>query len=281
MRHSSTPADQPLCHDEIEWLNAYANEVQTTFCARFESAAHRFKISQPLLDRFALAVATVRANSASHFRAVDEAHNELCIAAALLENSKPVFTCLEYEPALSGCAKSIDFRATTEDDVTVYVDVKTIKPLAIDRWEQFTRAQAEGWFPSNVSVRLSEVGLGGTLWHNMFAARSRMLEYSLELEHKIADGNLSASNSLFVLALCGAGFSWRQDELEDFVSYYRSGTHRGDDPLGNVEARHIQEKRIVITRTISRFACMRRPHGDISPKRLNWDVKPPHAPHFA
>lgn len=281
MPHSPMSADQPLRQDEIEWMNAYATEVLTTFRARFESAADRFKTSQPLLDRFSSAIEAVQGNSRALFRAVDEAHNELCIASALLENSDPAFTCLEYEPVLPGCAKSIDFRATTDGGVTVYVDVKTIKPLAKDRWEQFERALTEGWFPPNVSVVLSKEGLGGELWHNMFAARGRMLEYSLELEQKIAEGNLAAEKSLFVLALCGEGFSWHEDEFEDFVSYYYSDVHRGDDPLGNAEARYVQEKGIVIAKAISRFACMRRPQGDIFPKRLNWNVQPPRHPHFA
>jgi hypothetical protein len=176
------------------------------------------------------------------FRAVDEAHNELCIASALLDNANPQFTCLKYEPILPDCAKSIDFCATTDAGLIVYVDVKAIKPQAKDRWEQFERALAEGWFPPNVSVLLSKDGLGGELWHNMFAARSRMLEYSLELEQEIAEGHLAGNNSLFVVALCGEGFCWHEDELEDFISYYYSGTHRADDPFANAETRYVQSQ---------------------------------------
>jgi hypothetical protein len=273
--------DQLLHQDEIGWINAYANEVLTTFQSRFESASDRFKAWQPLLDRFSSAIEAVKANGRSHFRAVDEAHNEICIAGALLENRAPLFTCLEYEPVLPGCTKTIDFRATMDKGTMVYVDVKTIKPLAKDRWDQFERAQGEGWFPPNVSVALSKEWLGGELWHNMFAARGRMLEYSLELEQKIEEAKLSRGDSLFVLALCGEGFHWHEDELEDFVSYYYSGTHRGDDAFGNAEDRYVQEKNITFTKTISRFACMRRPQGDIFSKRLNWNVQPPHHPHFA
>lgn len=274
-------ADPPLRQDEIDWMNTYADEVLTAFRARFGSAADRFKTSQPLLDRFSSAINAVQGNSRALFRAVDEAHNELCVASALLDNSDPVFTCIEYEPSLADCAKSIDFRATTDGGIAVYVDVKTIKPLAKNRWEKFERARTECWFPSNISVLLSKEGLGGELWHNMFAARGRMLEYSLELEQKIAEGNLGGGNSLFVLALCGDGFSWHEDEFEDFVSFYYSGAHRGDDPFGNAEARYVQEKGIVLTREISQFACMRRPQGEIFSKRLNWNVQPPRHPHFA
>jgi hypothetical protein len=272
--------DQPMRDDEIEWLSDYADEVLETFHTRFESASGRFKTPQPLLDRFTSAVDAVKANGWSLFRAVDEAHNELCIASAILENTEPHFTFLEYEPPIHGCAKSIDFLAISSE-LKVYVDVKTIKPVATDRWEQFEKAQAEGWLPGNVNIMLEKKWLGGELWHNKFAARSRMLEYSLELEQKIAEGNLPEGNTLFVLALCGEGFYWRQDELEDFVSYYFSGAHRGDDPFSKAEARYIQEKNIAIAQTISRFACMQRLQWDILQKRLNWNVHPPRDPHFS
>lgn len=270
----------PMRDEEIEWLNVYADEVQKIFRTRFESASDRFKSPQLLLDRFTSVVDAVHANGRSLFRAVDEAHNELCIASAILENQEPQFTCLEYEPPLNGCAKSIDFLATS-GDIKVYVDVKTIKPVATDRWEQFEKAQVKEWFPDNVNIMLEKKWLGGELWHDMFAARSRMLEYSLELEQKIAEGNLSGGNTLLVLALCGEGLYWHQDELEDFVSFYYSGTHRGDDPFSKAEARHIQDKHIAIAKTISRFACMHRPQGGILQKRLNWNVQPPRHPHLS
>jgi hypothetical protein len=268
------PTDQPMRDEEIEWLNAYADEVQEAYRTRFENASDRFKTPQPLLNRFTSAVDAVKANGWSLFRAVDEAHNELCTASAILENQELQFTCLEYEPSLHGCAKSIDFLATF-GDLKMYVDVKTIKPVATDRWEQFEKSQAEGWLPGNVNIMFEKEWLGGELWHNMFAARSRMLEYSLELEQKIAEGNLSEGNTLVVLALCGEGFYWHQDQLEDFVSFYYSGAHRGDDPFSKSEARHVQDKHIAIAKSISRFACMRRSQGDVLLKRLNWNVQPP------
>jgi hypothetical protein len=151
---------------------------------------------------------------------------------------------------------------------------KLPKPQTKDRWEQFERAVAEGSLPQKTSVLMHKDWLGGELWHNLFAARGRMLEYALELERKIAEGHLSRDNSLFVLALYREGFTWEEDELEDFISYYHSGTHRSDDLFANAEARYIQNKNIVITKTISRFVCMRSFPGDIFHERLNWNVQP-------
>ena len=104
--------------------------------------------------------------------------------------------------------------------------MKIIKPQVADRWDQFEKAAKEGWIADNVHVVIAEDWLGGEIWHAWFAARARMLEYTLELERKIADANLAGDNKLFVLSLCSDGFRWQQDGLEDFVSFYRGGIHR-------------------------------------------------------
>ncbi len=225
------------------------------------------------MRRFIETVGTVLKHGRSRFRAVEEAHNELCIAAAILSNESIRFVRLEYEPPLHGCAQSIDFRATAERGLTLFVDVKTIKPEARDRWDQYQRALYERWFPPNVHVIVEKEWLGGELWHNMFAARSRMLEYTLELEKKIADGGLTGQEeTFFFLALCGTGFHWRESQLEDFVEFYRTGVHRTGDSFSKVEIKHIEKNNLSFDRTISRFACMRRSQNDIHLKSVNWNV---------
>ncbi len=268
----------PLADDRVEWLKCYAAEVHEAFEAEFTGAGDRFRQGQRLLSRFAAAVDTVLKNGASYFRAVDEAHNELCIASAILANPNQTICNLDYEPPLPGCAKSIDFRATAESGVVYYIDVKTIKPESKDRWEQYEKAVKEEWLPKDVRVVLSKEWLGGELWHHMFTARGRMLEYALELENKIAEGGFAGTNALVVLALCGNGFHWHQDELEDFVSFYYSGVHRGDDPFSQAELRYMQENNLSLKRSISSFACMKRPNGIIHQRPINWRVQPPGSP---
>lgn len=264
-----------LCKKDIEWLNTYAEKVDNTFSSFFRTQEHRFRNWALLVDRFKTAIGKLLCDGRSFFRAVDEAHNELCISNAILVNPNPRFVSLEYEPILSSCRKLIDFRASSSDGFTAYVDVKTIKPISKDRWDQFDRAVKEGWFPDNIEVMISEESLGGELWHNMFAARSRMLEYAIELEQKIAECKPTADNTIFVLALCGDGFYWHEDELEDFVHFYYSGFYRHDDPFSKVEAHYVTEKKITLAKSISRFAYMRRPQGELYSKRLNWNVRPP------
>jgi hypothetical protein len=266
--------DLSLSADDIEWVKAYAAEVMEAFGAEFAAANDRFKDGQVLLNRFNAAIESVLKNGRGHFRAVDEAHNELCTASALLSNTKLKFIRLEYEPSLSGCPKTIDFRATAEDGQIAYVDVKTIKPESTDRWDQFERATAERWFPENIIVGISKEWLGGEIWHGWFAARSRMLEYSLELEQKITEAGLAADNVIPVPALYGDGFRWHQDQLEDFVSFYYCGVHRGDDPFAQTERKYITDKRIYLKRTVSRFAYFQWKQGEIRPNRVNWHVRP-------
>jgi hypothetical protein len=266
----------PLDTDDIAWINGYAAEVRGPFSTEFGAAEDRFARWKPLLQRFTDAVDYVLKNGRGYFSAVDEAHNELCIASAILANPNPRIVRLDYEPPLPGCAKSIDFRAVAEDGTIFYVDVKTIRPVAKDRWEQYEKGQEEQWLPENVRVVLSKDWLGGEIWHSMFTARGRMLEYALELEAKIAQAKLGGDNSRLVMAFCGAGFHWRCDELEDFVSFYFSGRHRADDPFSQAELKYMAEKKLGFARTINSFACMSRPQGTIRQRPIHWNVQPPH-----
>lgn len=269
-----------LTADDIAWVKDYAAEVQKAFGQEFDAATDRFKDGKVLLDRFNAAIESVLNNGRGHFRAVDEAHNELCVASALLANTKLRFIRVEYEPPLPGCAGTIDLRATADKRQIAYVDVKTIKPEDTDRWEQFEKAKAEGWFPDNIIVGISEQWLGGEIWHAWFAARARMLEYALDLERKIVDAGLEADDVVTVLALCGDGFRWHQDQLEDFVAFYSTGVYRGDDTFSQVEQKYMTDTKISLRRNISRFAYFQRKQGEIRPNRVNWNVRPPRDPFF-
>lgn len=76
-----------LDDDDIAWVKAHAAAVNETFGREFEAAKDRFKEGQLLLDRFNAAIESVLKNGRGYFRAVDEAHNEICIASALLANT--------------------------------------------------------------------------------------------------------------------------------------------------------------------------------------------------
>lgn len=264
----------------MDWLKAYESQVKNAFEGIFRANESRFNDGLELLKRFQASIEEVIRHGRKKFHGVDEAHNELCVAAAILQGHSPQLVKVEYEPGLVGCTKSIDFRAKTADEAAYFFDVKTIKPLPKDRWEQYKRALKEGWFPENVRLCFSKEWLGGEFWHCAFAVRSRFLEYAVELEQKMADCKLDADNTSFALVLCGDGFHWHEDELEDFVAFYFIGKHRPDDPFAKAEVKYIDEKKLAVAKTITRFACLTRPQGAIHYKRLNWNVQPPHGPSF-
>jgi hypothetical protein len=128
--------------------------VKATYLQRFRAEGCRFQGGERLLQRFTQAVTQALKGDRTYFRAVDEAHNELCIAYNLLQGTDPRFSFVAYEPRLAHCAKSIDFRADDGKGTTVFIDAaKTIKPEDIDRWEQYEKAQKEKWFPENVNQK--------------------------------------------------------------------------------------------------------------------------------
>lgn len=151
-----------LKEEDLALVARYAQAVSEEFQTLFQHNANRFRDGDILLKRFAKAADLVVRNGWPKFDAINETHNELCIAGTLLSSTVPVIETLEYEPPLQGSSKSIDFRAAYQD-ITVYVDVKTIKPECLDRWEQFVKFNQMGRFPEKVKVILEQDWLGGEL----------------------------------------------------------------------------------------------------------------------
>lgn len=258
----------------IERIEAYRANVAKTFGELFAAEVERFPEGQMLLRRFHDAV--FHALAGAPMSAFGESHNEMCDARALLLGAKPRFSSLAYEPALPSCAKTIDFCGKSDDGLTIYVDVKTIAPVPTDRWEHLEKAQREGWFPDNVRIGLSEEWMGGEIWHGWVAGRGRMLEYALELEQKIRESGLSGQNgTLFVLVYCGTGFQWHESQLEDFADFYRNGRHRLDDSFAKMEEHFIEEKKLVLDRSVTCFAYMERKTRAILPSLMHWNIRGP------
>jgi len=263
---------------DIAWLHEYEASTLNHFRPRFAVCAPRFARSDALLARFSDAIREVISQGRAHFRAVDEAHNEICVADAVLSDPSTLEATLLYEPPLPNTDKTIDFVLQEADGRFTFVDVKTIKPQPRDRWDQYERAIQEGWLPKNVQFILEQEWQGGELWHTAFASRSRFLEYALEFEAKLTAASYGNRARRQILMLCGEGFHWHQDELEDFVAYYRSGTHRGDDPFSLAEVRYVQANGLTLGHGISSFGCLDRRQGDITARRINWHVQPPSSP---
>jgi hypothetical protein len=269
---------RPIDDADIAWLHSYESATRSHFEPRFGAYQPRFAHGADLLERHSAAIREVIAQGRHHFHAVDEAHNEICVADAILSDPSTAEASLLYEPPLPNTVKTIDYAVRERDGKITLVDVKTIKPQPRDRWDQYERAVKEGWLPKNVQFILEREWQGGELWHSAFASRSRFLEYSLELEAKLSAAAYGETARRRVLMLCGEGFHWHQSELEDFVAYYRTGVHRDDDPFSLAEERHVLANKLVFERSISSFACLDRRQGDIAARRINWHVQAPPSP---
>jgi hypothetical protein len=248
------------------------------FRPRFAAYEARFAHGNRLLTHYSELLGAVLEQGRSSFRAVHEAHNEICVADAILSDPSTQNAQLLYEPPLPNTDKSIDFALKEEDGRLTFIDVKTIKPQRRDRWDQYQTAIREGWLPQNVQYTLEQDGLGGELWHQAYASRSRFLEYSLELEEKFASAKYDEVARRNILMFCGEGFDWHQHELEDFVTYYRSGAHCPSDPFSQAETRYVQENGFIFLRNISSFGCLSRSEGNVEPQRINWHVQPRPSP---
>jgi hypothetical protein len=270
-----TTVHPSIYHDELLMLDEYTEKVTATFGRQFEADRARLAGGNRLLSRFADAMSAVKTHGRTKFSAADEAHNELCIASALLSGRKTVFNSIAYEPPLTGTNETIDFVCKPEAGGTLYVDAKTIHPRLTDRWAHFEEVKRSQKLPANVNVVLSENWLGGELWHSMYNARSRMLEHALGFEAKIRAAKLAGPDSRFIMMFGGAGFHWHEDELEDFAFFYQTGQHYPGDPFAEMESWYVRHKGIKFDRTINAFGAMRRHQFDISHARINWNVVPP------
>lgn len=269
---------RPFTESDRAWLHGHCEMVRGHYRERLSPHREKFRLADHLADRFRDACEAVLQNGWSQWPAVETSHNELCVAVAILESPGYEVTCLQYEPQTEGCDRTIDFVAEGGDGQVWLVDVKTITPEHIDRWGQFEKATEENWLTPSTRLVIFREWLGGEIWHSQTAARSRMLAYTLEFEDKLADCYPGFDPLRSVLMLCGNGFHWHEDELEDFVSFYAAGTHRPDDPLGAMEQHYIEETKIKLPRRVERFGYLQRETLALVPSRVNWHVQPPRFP---
>lgn len=252
-----------------------AAQVEQHFRVLCSSHSQRLRGLDACLERFCASLDVLRHHATgSAMNALEESHNELCIAEELLLLDDKPFALVEYEPRLPQGDHRIDFRATNERAVW-FVEVKTIHPERKDRWDQYKRIVEAGQITDNVTIHFEQQWMGGELWHQKFSARVKMLEYSRGFENRIRTGGVDSPKHGFVLALFSDGFAWHEDELEDFVAFYRTGQHRLDDGLAKMERHALEAGGQPLTRRISAFAYFCRSPFAQAPTAKNWNVRPP------
>jgi hypothetical protein len=113
-----------------------AAETEQHFRALFGAQSQRLRGCASCMNRFRSTVDGLRQQrTAAALAAVEECHNELCIAEELLGFREHPFSLVEYEPPLPTSDHRIDSRATN-DRAVWFVEVKTIHPELKDRWDQ-------------------------------------------------------------------------------------------------------------------------------------------------
>jgi hypothetical protein len=234
----------------------------------------RFINAPQLLARYDEAVALLFERGWSHLAHVEEVHNELCTAVLVLQGEgEPGCVRLEYEPRLPPCSQRFDFHVTLAGGKEAWVEVKTIHPQRGDRWEDYERHTREGRFPSTASITLDKAWLGGEIYHKYYAARGRMLEHALSTEQAI-ERCLPVNHGPVFLVFFSNGVDWDDDQLEDFLHFYRFGQHFEGDPFALMEAHFIAEQDISLARNIAHLGYFRRSAGAVLPNKGSWSVKP-------
>ena len=262
--------------DQKGWFAEFIAAVESDVCDGLLSDG-RFTNAQTLITRFRDAAERLLDGGLDHLNEFNEVLNEIGVAHQILATEPaPRAAALDYEPSMSSCDQRIDFRVALDDGGTVlYVEVKTIHPDFKGRWEQYRWVLENDLLPSNVHYHLDEDWLGGEFWHFRVASRSKMLQYTRDFEDRIRNCLGAEPGAATVLALCGDGNRWHEDELQDFVAFYRSGVHRPDDAMALMEKHHIQQNNIGLDRSIQHFTFVERSNQKTSPRRVVWSVTPP------
>jgi hypothetical protein len=248
--------------------------VQVSTVGPLREQAHRFTGCPKLVGRFYEVCAAWEASSLPSARQITDTVNELRIALRLVQDEKCKH--VEYEPALDGTDKTIDFMLTSTEGNRIFYDVKTILPEVGDGWALFQKAKENRWFGPRTEIHWDEEFGGRELAHYAFATRAKFIEYSLELEQKIRcvakDGR-----TYFRLVFCGDNFRWHQSDLESFAdTYFERATPW--DHFASMQTHWMNDKGWTWDRTISGFCFFQR--GPRQPVEVTFvcDVKGPGYP---
>jgi hypothetical protein len=209
-----------------------------------------------LWDLFERAAEACRSDAKGSERQLAERINELAIAR-LLANDKGLRGLISYEPNLLPSGRKIDFVADRLRD-NLYIEVKTVHPETADTeksWEDYVRRRK--LHPEHADFVVHKDWMGGKLYGNTFASRSRFLEYTLDFEPRLADAK-KVRDGVGLLVFCGNGVRWHRSNLEDFADYYHAGKHRQDDPFALMEKHHIETEKLRLLRNVDNFGCVRR-----------------------
>jgi len=234
-------------------LDCFVRSVRAEY---HELITTRIRRGEVLWAQFEATVEACRADPKRDDCQITEKVNEIAVAKVLLEDEKITWP-ITYEPDLLPDGRKIDFVVDRGAD-NLYIEVKTVRPRTADTdvaWRKFIERRRH--HPNNVNFIVEKERMGGAIYGNVFAARSHVLNYTMDFETRLAAAQ-KIKPGHGILIFCGTGFAWHKSNLEDFADFYVTGTHRGDDPFALMEQHHIKKKKIKLLRNIGHFGFLRR-----------------------
>jgi hypothetical protein len=261
-----------LNEEQHTHFQQFIEEVKNDLCVKITSNSSKFPSFNKLLVRFTAASERLLSEGLDHLPHFIETHNELCVAADILE--EPNCEQLDYELPIEGSGKLFDFFFKRSSGIPIWIEIKTIHPTDLDAWDKYERDKHLRRF-GDVELILEEKWLGGELYHKAYASRSKILEYVIETEEKISECLGENEQEGKMLLFFSNGFDWHLDELEDFIYFYQHDKHLPEDTFGVMEEHHISDNGITLQHNINVFAYMERPDTNIRPRKKNYNVEPP------
>lgn len=247
--------DEDSAQPRIESLIAEATEVYKPLLV---GSGTRLSGGDRLWRQYNQAVHSWRNHGIRVLNGVIERINELATARCLLRDPTLRTAQIWYEPEIPPDGTRFDFVVRDHSGATVYVEVKTVLPNTEDNdtgWQKYLDRQKK--LKRNVNYNVAKEWQGARIFGDYFAARSSFLKYTIETEEKLARAQ-NANPGRGVLVFCGDGFHWHADELQDFLDFYRTGEHRYDDALADMEAHYLETRKISLRRNIADFAYVFR-----------------------
>lgn len=241
---------------EIDWEGSkerWIREVQTGPLYTLR-ADRRFQAGT-LPDRFQQEVTTWRRTK--NFRPLIEIGNEIAAACCLL-GSMADDDRLEYEPAISGTDRRIDFHQLASDGQHAWVEVKTVSPQWRDdeaNWQRFLRFVED--FPDNAELVIRKEWAGAAIAGQYIGTRWSFIRRTVAVEETAALLPDDLKGPVWLL-FCARNHDWRSDELEDFSDLYRTGRGRDDDPLRNAADSFMVSEGLGFQRSLAGFHFLGR-----------------------
>lgn len=256
--------------DDRENLIAHAVGLYEPF---LRGSASRIVDGECLWGQFKAAVSAARLRQEDADRQLRERINELA-TAKFLADDQTITGNIAYEPDILPSGRKIDFVVERPED-RLYVEVKSVYPNAPDTdtaWDRYL--QLREFHPENVNFVVEQDWMGGMIYGNAFAARSKFIDYSLAFEERLAEAKQEVAGA-GILVFCGSGFHWNVSDLEDFSDFYHSGRHRADDPFARMEQHEIKSKGLSLKRNIDHFAFLKRKNFRADLTRMYFPVSGP------